>query len=100
MEARLSRVTEELKQQTELQQSTLQRAQSAEQQVQDLKGRTSSLEAELLMADKQRDSLQRHKQHVGLDAEVSVKSKSIRLKYRSFLTARGVPGAAVRHFEG
>ncbi|XP_071381629.1 coiled-coil domain-containing protein 170 [Centroberyx affinis] len=63
MEARLSRVSEELSRQTELHHSALQRAQLAEQQVQDLRERLQGLEAELLTADMHRDGLRHSKQH-------------------------------------
>ncbi|XP_022059945.2 coiled-coil domain-containing protein 170 [Acanthochromis polyacanthus] len=62
MEARLSRFYEQLSEQTELQQSTQQRSQLAEQQVQDLRERLQSLEAELMTADMHRDGLRRSKQ--------------------------------------
>ncbi|XP_072221711.1 coiled-coil domain-containing protein 170 [Leuresthes tenuis] len=63
METRTRRVSEELKEQTELQHSTLQRAQLAEQQIQDLRERLHSVETELLTADKQIDGLRHNKQH-------------------------------------
>ncbi|XP_035530007.1 coiled-coil domain-containing protein 170 [Morone saxatilis] len=63
MEVRLSHVSEELSEQTELQHSALQRAQLAEQQVQDLRERLQGLETELLTADMHRDSLRHNKQH-------------------------------------
>ncbi|XP_078145756.1 coiled-coil domain-containing protein 170 [Centroberyx gerrardi] len=63
MEARLSRVSEELSRQTELHHSALQRAQLAEQQVQDLRERLQGLEAELLTADMHRDGLRHNKQN-------------------------------------
>ncbi|XP_041669134.1 coiled-coil domain-containing protein 170 [Cheilinus undulatus] len=63
MEARLSRVSEELSDQTELQQSAQQRAQLAEQQVQDLRERLQALETELLTADMHRDGLRHSKMH-------------------------------------
>ena len=64
METRTRRVSEELKEQTELRHSTLQRAQLAEQQVQDLRERLHSVETELLTADKHIDGLRHNKQHV------------------------------------
>ncbi|XP_042356168.1 coiled-coil domain-containing protein 170 [Plectropomus leopardus] len=63
MEARLCHVSEELSEQTELQHGTLQRAQLAEQQVQDLRERLQGLETELLTADVHRDGLRHSKQH-------------------------------------
>ncbi|XP_074516316.1 coiled-coil domain-containing protein 170 [Sebastes fasciatus] len=63
MEARLCHVSEELSEQTELQLSALQRAQLAEQQVQDLRERLQGLETELLAADMHRDGLRHSKQH-------------------------------------
>ncbi|KAM9707976.1 coiled-coil domain-containing protein 170 isoform 1-T1 [Menidia menidia] len=63
METRLCRVSEELKVQTELQRSTLQRAQLAEQQVQDLRERLHRVETELLTADKLIDEQGHNKQH-------------------------------------
>ncbi|KAF7670055.1 hypothetical protein LDENG_00084470 [Lucifuga dentata] len=63
MEVKLSRVSEELSRQTELQHGSLHRAQLAEQQVQDLRDRLQSLEAELLTADVQRDGLRHNKEH-------------------------------------
>uniref|UniRef100_A0A3P8TBC9 Coiled-coil domain containing 170 n=1 Tax=Amphiprion percula TaxID=161767 RepID=A0A3P8TBC9_AMPPE len=62
MEARLSRVSEQLSEQTELRQSTQQRSELAEQQVQDLRERLQSLEAELTTADMHRDGLRHSKQ--------------------------------------
>lgn len=64
LEARLCRVTQELNERTELQHGALQRAQLAEQQVQDLRERMQSLETELLTADVQRDGLRHSKQQV------------------------------------
>ncbi|XP_034530293.1 coiled-coil domain-containing protein 170 [Notolabrus celidotus] len=63
MEARLCCFSEELSEQTELQQSALQRAQLAEQQVQDLRERLQALETELLTADMHRDGLRHSKLH-------------------------------------
>ncbi|XP_044021629.1 coiled-coil domain-containing protein 170 isoform X1 [Siniperca chuatsi] len=63
MEARLCHVSEELSEQTELQHSALQRAQLAEQQVQDLRERLQGLETELLTADTHCDGLRHSKQH-------------------------------------
>lgn len=64
MEARLCHVSEQLSEQTELQRSVIQRAQLAEQQVQDLRERLQGVETELLTADMQRDGLRHGKQHV------------------------------------
>lgn len=64
MEARLCHVSEELSEQMELQNSVLQRAQLAEQQVQDLRERLQGLETELLKADMHCDGLRHSKQHV------------------------------------
>lgn len=64
MEARLCHVSEELSEQTELQHSALQRAQLAEQQVQDLRERLQGVETELVTADMHRDGLRHSKQHV------------------------------------
>ena len=63
-EAGLCQASEELKEQTELQHSALQRAQLAEQQVQDLRERLQGLETELLTADMQREGLRHGQQHV------------------------------------
>ncbi|XP_034432909.1 coiled-coil domain-containing protein 170 [Hippoglossus hippoglossus] len=63
MEARLCQASEELKEQTALQHSALQRAQLAEQQVQDLRERLQGLETELLTADMHRDGLRHGQQH-------------------------------------
>ncbi|XP_018559199.1 coiled-coil domain-containing protein 170 [Lates calcarifer] len=57
MEAKLRHVSKELSEQTELQHRTLQRAQLAEQQVQDLRERLQGLESELSTADMHRDGL-------------------------------------------
>ncbi|XP_033498605.1 coiled-coil domain-containing protein 170 [Epinephelus lanceolatus] len=62
MESRLCHVSEELSEQTELQHGALQRAQLAEQQVQDLRERLQGLETELLTADVHRDGLRQSKQ--------------------------------------
>ncbi|XP_039458822.1 coiled-coil domain-containing protein 170 [Oreochromis aureus] len=62
VEMRLCCVSEKLSEQTELHHSAQQRAQLAEQQVQDLRGRLQCLEAELLTADMHRDRLQHSKQ--------------------------------------
>ncbi|XP_073339208.1 coiled-coil domain-containing protein 170 [Pagrus major] len=59
----LCHVSEELSEQRELQLSALQRAQLAEQQVQDLRERLQGLETELLTADMHRDGLRHNKQH-------------------------------------
>lgn len=64
MEMRLCCVSEKLSEQTELHHSAQQRAQLAEQQVQDLRGRLQCLEAELLTADMHHDRLQHSKQDV------------------------------------
>nr|XP_020463579.1 coiled-coil domain-containing protein 170 isoform X2 [Monopterus albus] len=63
MEARLCHVSEELSKQTELQHGTLQRAQLAEQQVQDLREGLQGLENELLTADMHLDGLRQSKHH-------------------------------------
>lgn len=63
-EARLCHVSEKMSEQMELQQSALQRAQLAEQQVQDLRDRLQALETELLTADMHRDGLRHNEQHV------------------------------------
>ncbi|XP_075964522.1 coiled-coil domain-containing protein 170 [Anarhichas minor] len=63
MEARLCHVSQELRERTELQHGALQRAQLAEQRVQDLRERLQGLETELLAADMQRDGLRHSKQH-------------------------------------
>uniref|UniRef100_UPI0037E97DD0 coiled-coil domain-containing protein 170 n=1 Tax=Semicossyphus pulcher TaxID=241346 RepID=UPI0037E97DD0 len=63
IEARLCRVSEELSERTELQQSALQRAQLAEQQVQDLRERLQALETELMTADVHHDALRHSKLH-------------------------------------
>ncbi|KAM8736398.1 coiled-coil domain-containing protein 170 isoform 3-T3 [Acanthopagrus schlegelii] len=60
---KLCHVSEELSEQTELQLGALQRAQLAEQQVQDLRERLQGLETELLTADMHRDGLRHNKQH-------------------------------------
>jgi len=65
MEARLRHASEQLSEQAELGLRALQRAQLAEQQVQDLRERLRGLEAELQAADVQRDGLTLHRQHVG-----------------------------------
>ncbi|KAL3968611.1 doublesex- and mab-3-related transcription factor 6 [Sarotherodon galilaeus] len=62
VEMKLCCVSEKLSEQTELHHSAQQRAQFAEQQVQDLRGRLQCLEAELLTADMHRDRLQHSKQ--------------------------------------
>ncbi|XP_007561989.1 coiled-coil domain-containing protein 170 [Poecilia formosa] len=59
MEVRLRHTSEELKQLTALQLGTLQRAQLAEQQAQDLRRQLQSLETEQLEAELHRDELQR-----------------------------------------
>ncbi|MED6282805.1 hypothetical protein CHARACLAT_001976 [Characodon lateralis] len=58
---RLHHTSEELKEQMELRLGTLQRAQHAEHQVQDLKRHLQSLETELLRADMHRDGLRHSK---------------------------------------
>ncbi|XP_034419443.1 coiled-coil domain-containing protein 170 [Cyclopterus lumpus] len=63
MEARLCRVSEELSEHADLRHRALQRAQLAEQQVQDLRERLRGLETELMAADMQRDGLRLNKQH-------------------------------------
>ncbi|XP_005926143.1 coiled-coil domain-containing protein 170 [Haplochromis burtoni] len=62
VEMRLCCASEKLSEQTELHHIAQQRAQLAEQQVQDLRGRLQCLEAELLTADMHRDRLQHSKQ--------------------------------------
>uniref|UniRef100_A0A3P9C6A0 Coiled-coil domain containing 170 n=1 Tax=Maylandia zebra TaxID=106582 RepID=A0A3P9C6A0_9CICH len=62
VEMRLCCVSEKLSEQTELHHIAQQRAQLAEQQVQDLRGRLQCLEAELLTADMHCDRLQHSKQ--------------------------------------
>ncbi|KAK7904601.1 hypothetical protein WMY93_017208 [Mugilogobius chulae] len=62
METRLSQVSAELSEQTELHHSTQQRAELAENQVQDLRDRLHRLESELLAVDVQRDGLRQDKQ--------------------------------------
>ncbi|XP_028995218.1 coiled-coil domain-containing protein 170 [Betta splendens] len=62
LETRLSHVSRELHERTELQHGALQRAQLAEQQVQDLRERLQGLETELLNADVHRDGLRHSKQ--------------------------------------
>lgn len=64
MEARLGQVAEELSEQTELHHGTLQRAQLAETQVQDLRERLQRLETELFTVDMHRDGLRLDKQQV------------------------------------
>lgn len=64
VEMRLCCVSEKLSEQTELHHIAQQRAQLAEQQVQDLRGRLQCLEAELLTADMHCDRLQHSKQDV------------------------------------
>lgn len=64
LEARLCHVSQELNERTELQHGALQRAQLAEQQVQDLRERLQGLETELLTADVYRDGLRHSKQQV------------------------------------
>ncbi|XP_031703246.1 coiled-coil domain-containing protein 170 [Anarrhichthys ocellatus] len=63
IEARLCHISQELSERTELQHGALQRAQLAEQRVQDLRERLQGLETELLAADMQRDGLRHSKQH-------------------------------------
>ncbi|KAG8013177.1 hypothetical protein GBF38_021420 [Nibea albiflora] len=62
-EVRLRHVSEKMSEQVELQQSALQRAQLAEQQLQDLRDRLQAVETELLTADMHRDGLRHNKQH-------------------------------------
>ena len=64
MEVRLRHVSEELSEQTELRHSALQRAQLAEQQVQDLKESLRGLETELATAEMHCDGLRHSRQHV------------------------------------
>ncbi|AWP16193.1 putative coiled-coil domain-containing protein 170 [Scophthalmus maximus] len=63
MDTRLRHVSAELREQTELQHSALQRAQLAERQVQDLRERLQVVETELLTADMHRDGLRHSTQH-------------------------------------
>lgn len=63
-EARLRHVSTELSERTELQHGHLQRAQLAEQQVQDLRERLQGVEAELLTADMHHEGLRHAKQEV------------------------------------
>ncbi|KAM4625271.1 coiled-coil domain-containing protein 170 [Polymixia lowei] len=63
LETRLSNISEELTRQMDLHDNAVQRAQLAEQQVQDLRGRLQGLETELLAADVHRDGLRHNKQH-------------------------------------
>ncbi|XP_072313881.1 coiled-coil domain-containing protein 170 [Eucyclogobius newberryi] len=62
METRLAQVSAELSEQTELHHSTLQRADLAENQVQDMRERLHRLESELLTVDAHRDGLRQDKQ--------------------------------------
>lgn len=68
VDSRLCHVSEELKERMELQHQSLQRAQLAEEQVQDLRERLHGLETELLTVDMHRDGLQHSKQHVSITA--------------------------------
>ncbi|KAM9842575.1 coiled-coil domain-containing protein 170 [Aulostomus maculatus] len=63
LEGRLCHVSEELNEQRQHRNDALQRAQLAEQQVQDLRERLQSLETELLTADVHRDGLRHNNQH-------------------------------------
>lgn len=74
MEARLCHVSEELREQTELQHSALKRAQLAERHVHELMERLQGLETELLSADMHRDGLRHVKRHVS-KVIVAVKKK-------------------------
>lgn len=80
MEARLCRVSEELGEQTELQHSALQRAQLAEQQVQDLRERLQGLETELVTADMHCDGLRHSKQHVSKAVVAGGKNLQLQVK--------------------
>lgn len=64
LESRLCHVSQELNERTEFQHAALQRAQLAEQQVQDLRERLQGLETELMTADVHRDGLRRSKKQV------------------------------------
>lgn len=80
MEARLRRISMQLSEQMELQNSSALKTQLAEQQVQDLKERLQGLETELLSSDVQREELTRSKQHVskvtGQDITVTISCKN------------------------
>nr|XP_006625964.2 PREDICTED: coiled-coil domain-containing protein 170 [Lepisosteus oculatus] len=62
MEAKASRVTEQLARQTELHEAALQRARQAEQQLGELRDRLKGLEGELVSGDVVRDGLSQQKQ--------------------------------------
>lgn len=64
MDARLRRIAEQLTEQTELHNSSAQRAQLAGQQVQGLREKVQALEKELLSADVHREKLLNSRQHV------------------------------------
>lgn len=64
MDARLRRIAEQLTEQTELHNSSAQRAQLAGQQVQELREKVQALETELLSADVHREKLLNSRQHV------------------------------------
>lgn len=64
MDARLRRIAEQLTEQTELHNSSAQRAQLAGQQVQELRERVQALEEELLSADVHQEKLLQSQQHV------------------------------------
>ncbi|TMS21379.1 Coiled-coil domain-containing protein 170 [Larimichthys crocea] len=80
-EARLCHVSEKMSEQMELQQSALQRAQLAEQQVQDLRDRLQALETELSTADMHRDGLRHNEQHVS----EAIVAREQKLQYEEFL---------------
>lgn len=63
MDARLRRIAEQLTEQTELHNSSAQRAQLAGQQVQGLREKVQALETELLSADVHREKLLNSQQH-------------------------------------
>ncbi|XP_075879354.1 coiled-coil domain-containing protein 170 isoform X2 [Nelusetta ayraudi] len=63
MDARLRRIAEQLTEQTELHNSSAQRAQLAGQQVQELREKVQALETELLSADVHREKLLHSRQH-------------------------------------
>lgn len=80
MEARLHRISMQLSEQMELQNSSALKTQLAEQQVQDLREKLQGLETELLSADVQREELTHSKQHVskvtGQDVTVTIGCKN------------------------
>lgn len=80
MEARLRRVSVQLSEQMELQNSSALKTRLAEQQVQELRERLQGLETELLSADVQREELTHSKQHVskvtGQDVTLTITCKN------------------------